>query len=86
MNRQATFSVIWDNDKTRNAGKIVYTNGVEIGEIYVEVDGFYVFVPNITRGGFWTEHLLKTLANLLKELNQPIEADYKAFFNQPKKG
>ena len=53
--------------KTKN---LTYENGVHLGQILKEVDGFYVFYPN-GHDGFWEEHVLRALADLLRDLNLP---------------
>lgn len=48
----------------------VYENGVAMGLLMKEVDGFYVFFPDSPNGGFWSEGVLKQLADKLAELNK----------------
>lgn len=45
-----------------------YENGVKLGQFLMKEDGFYDFWPDI-RGGHWPEHLLRLLADGLKDLN-----------------
>lgn len=49
------------------------------GEIYMEVDGFFVYEPPKGGVGFWSEENLLELGNKLKELNaawkEQIEKD-----------
>lgn len=49
--------------------KCVADNGVCIGELYPEVDGFYVYEPDRSRGGCFSEQILMELALKLSELN-----------------
>lgn len=62
----------------KEAGKesimVHYNNGVFLGHFYVEVDGFWVFVPH-TKGGCWSGPILKMLYEKLHELNKGWEAE-----------
>lgn len=51
---------------------VTYHNGVSLGELYREIDGFFVFSP-ILRGGFWEAAPMRTIADKLDELNAPWE-------------
>lgn len=54
--------------KPTSSYSVYANNGVQIGELYQEIDGFYVFaLPG--RTGYWPEYLLRELADELKELN-----------------
>lgn len=44
-------------------------NNLPVGEIYREVDGFFVFWP-YTVTGFYTEQFLREVADKLRELNK----------------
>lgn len=44
------------------------TNGLKVGTIYQEVDGFYV-VELVPRGGYLTQEFLMELATKLQSLN-----------------
>jgi hypothetical protein len=52
----------------------VTANTVYIGDIYMEVDGGWVFGPG-TRGGFWPARLLREIVAKLDELNHPWPPD-----------
>ena len=45
------------------------SNGVTLGEIYPEVDGFYVFEFDHSRRGYVDEHLLMEIAIQLSNMN-----------------
>lgn len=46
------------------------TNGVKLGEFYIEVDGYWVFAPEL-RGGYWDEHVMEAISHRLKVMNAP---------------
>lgn len=47
------------------------TNGqIFLGQIYREVDGFYVYSPNRLLGGCMTETFLRLVADQLKTINR----------------
>ena len=41
-----------------------------MGELCKEVDGYYVWYPDVYRGGYWSEWLLRAIADKLRELNK----------------
>jgi hypothetical protein len=47
---------------------LIFENGVTLGQLYQEVDGYYVFVPE-TSGGYWEAYVLREIANLLDKKN-----------------
>ena len=54
--------------------RAVYLRNILIGDIYAEVDGYYVFEPNIKHGGYWPQWLLQFLCEKLDELNKEVDA------------
>lgn len=50
--------------------KKFYYENVELGDVYKEVDGFYVFVPHIS-GGSWDSWVLRKISDKLDEMNKP---------------
>jgi hypothetical protein len=48
---------------------VVFQNEVEIGEIYQEVDGEFVFIPYL-RGGFWQAFMTQAITDMLNDLNK----------------
>lgn len=65
--------LIWDDVK---ADYIVrYENGKDLGIVYQEVDGFWVYWPRKDLDGFWTEQWLAELARKMSALNKPIQED-----------
>ena len=55
--------------KTENLYYVYYYNNVKMGEIYREVDGFFVYVPE-NRPGYVEAHQLRYIADTLDELNK----------------
>lgn len=51
-------------------GACTYYNGVLVGHVYQETDGYYV-ITFTTRGGCWYEGELIQIATLLHEMNLP---------------
>lgn len=60
----------------------VYYNTILLGDIYKEVDGFFVFSFNcdLRREGFWTEYVFLTIGNKLKELNNEWNEQIEEYF------
>lgn len=49
--------------------KVYYENGVYLGDIYMEIDGDFVFWPDYQKKGFWAWPVLEEITNKLKDLN-----------------
>lgn len=56
---------------------LYYENGVWIGEIIPDFDGYYYFWP-IARGGSWSAEVLKQIAGLLDVINEPWDKQVQA--------
>lgn len=65
--------------------KVYFHNGVFLGEIFPEVDGFYVFYPDL-KGGFWEAYVLRAIADYMDELNVPIQKDIEDYFERENHG
>lgn len=68
--------------RVENGRLIFVPNGKEIGDVYQEVDGYYVFSSAIQ--GFWESHMLREIANLLDSLNEPWDTEVRNYFDQMK--
>lgn len=63
-----------------DTGNVYYSNGKLIGEIYMEVDGYYVYVfPS--SAGCWEAAVLREIADLLDYLNAPWDAEVRKYFS-----
>lgn len=58
---------------------VIYVNGVNLGELYVEIDGYYVYWPS-PRNGFWESHAMREIADKLDELNADWDRSIHEFF------
>lgn len=56
-------------------------NPIPVGDILMDVDGFYKFWSNTERNGYWDEFILFELGNLLKEYNKQYEKEIEEYFN-----
>jgi hypothetical protein len=59
----------------------VYFNGQHLGYFYLEIDGFYVFVPK-SDIGYWSEFSLRMIADKLEELNKQHNEAITLFFKE----
>jgi len=50
--------------------EVFFENGVKLGEMLVNDDGFYVYFPELN-GGYWDAHMLSLIAQTLDKLNEP---------------
>jgi hypothetical protein len=57
----------------------VYYNNHHLGDFVMDVDGYYKFFPELTRGGYWEGWVLRDIADKETELNkdwdQQVEFD-----------
>lgn len=60
---------------------LYYHNGVHMGEVMIDEDGFYKFWPNDTKG-YWDEHMLFLVGNLLKEKNKAWNEELERWFKE----
>ncbi len=75
-------NLLWDHKKIISAIKTgngyqlrMVTNDVIIGEVESGVDGFYYFWPIKDRAGYWSDYVLRAIADTLAELNRKWEGD-----------
>lgn len=59
--------VLVPKDKTFD----VFYNKIGVGRFYQEVDGYYVYTPNLCQGGFVDAVFLRAMADKLDEINKP---------------
>lgn len=69
------------NKLSMKDGRLYYTNGAYIGEVYVEVDGYWVWVAPEPSTGCWSSGVLKEIAEFLDELNGPWDKEVREYFN-----
>lgn len=56
----------------------IRVNGGYLGELYQEVDGYWVWAP-VLRGGYLDGTVLRQLADQMDKLNQPIQEQYNLY-------
>jgi len=61
---------------------VTYINGVDLGALVKEVDGFYVWYPNRKQYGFWSAYVLRDLADILDDLNKDYEKEINEYFDR----
>ena len=72
-------------EQVSEAAYYVKTNsGLDLGEFYREVDGFYVFWPG-KRDGFHSEEYLGALLFELQQLNAPWKENIRKYFDNESK-
>lgn len=52
---------------------------LHVGDIIVDVDGYYKYWP-VSRGGFWDEYYLTLVLNTLKDLNAKWDKEVNDYF------
>ena len=64
--------------------KVISQNGKEIGELYIECDGFYVFIftQEQVNAGFWSAHYFREIADKIDELNKEWEREIETYFKK----
>ena len=51
-----------------------------IGYLIMDVDGYYYFDHTVQENGFWTSHSLRMIADLLDDINKPLDDNIKEYF------
>lgn len=67
-----TFEVV-----NKNTINVMYNSGTFLGQLYIEVDGFWVFEPS-PKVNCWSGQVLKMLYEKLQELNKEWEVELTA--------
>ena len=65
--------------KREEDGKTYFENGVYIGDILCDVDGYYKWWPD-NKGGYLDEMFLYAMAEYLKSLNREWDSQINDFF------
>jgi hypothetical protein len=63
--------------------EVYYENRVFMGHLLMKEDGFYDFWPDL-KGGYWSAHILREIADKLDEINAPYERELEEFFEKQK--
>jgi hypothetical protein len=74
--------------KSSEAGvyNVIYNFGGKIiGEIYCEVDGYYVFNMDGFGGGSWDAKGLRAISDKLDEMNKPFDDQLTEYFKKNNK-
>ena len=59
----------------------LYWDGINLGYTYPEVDGYYVFeFKDNPSGGFWSEYILRGIADTLRDLNKDWDEKINEYF------
>jgi len=56
--------------------EVFYQNGVLLGTVYREIDGYYVFLPKYN-GGYWKAFIMKAIADKIDGLNKGWDEEVK---------
>ncbi len=62
--------------------QVQHTNGVRLGKMYKEIDGFFVFSPDPYLTGFYESAPLHWLADELDRLNKEWNDRLDTYFNE----
>ena len=65
-------------------GKNLYAhNDKKIGEIFPKEDGYYDWWPEPSiYHGYWPSYMLRAIADLLDEINEPLDTEIKEYFDK----
>ena len=61
--------------------KVLYTNGKEMGEFVMDVDGYWKFFPD-QGGGYWVGWVLREIADIEDELNSEWDKQIREYFDK----
>ena len=77
------FNTMFEYDEAKRT-YAVKVGGMPMGELYMEVDGCYVFDPITGRSGYWPAWMMQSIVDKLTELNAEWEEQLtKALGNVP---
>ena len=76
MNAMMTFEQL---DKQRY--RVIYDNGVIIGDLDMDGDGYFYFWPERLNGA-WEAHVLRAIADKLDEINKPWDEEIARAFQR----
>lgn len=68
-----------------NCKKLFFHSGVYLGDLVLDIDGYWKFFPDNSQGGCWDEFLLKTLVVYLVEMNDEYDKQVKEYFENYEK-
>ena len=63
-----------------------FNNGVHLGTLELDVDGYYKFWPDYERKGYWSGYVLRAIADLEDHVNSEWDNKVKEFFEGDKNG
>jgi hypothetical protein len=63
---------------------LIYSNGINLGEVLLDIDGYFYFWPNISIGGAWTSPLLREIADKLDEMNKDWDLEVEGMNEEPR--
>lgn len=72
---------------TLKENKLYYHNGVYMGDVLLDVDGFYKFWPYCDEdgnNGYWDAGCLSEIASFLQGLNTDWEKQIEKYFSEQK--
>lgn len=67
-------------EKIEGGFKLFHKNGVYMGDVLMNDDGYYVFFPDDTRKGYWSEFDFYRLYTYLKDKNKAWNIKINEFF------
>ncbi len=62
---------------SQSGTKLYYENGVYLGDVIADVDGYYKFWPDCKGGGYWDEHILRLICLHLEGMNKEWDEQIK---------
>lgn len=71
-------------EKINEDGSIAlhYHNGVYMGDVLMDVDGYYKFWPDKNTTGYWDEESLYSTAEYLKTKNSDWDREIDKYFSE----
>lgn len=62
--------------------QLFYHNRVYMGDVLIDVDGYYKFWPDKNKDGYWDEESLYSTAEYLKSKNADWDREVNKYFEQ----
>jgi hypothetical protein len=62
--------ITYTYDEQTKMYNLTYENGMYMGSLYQEIDGYYVWNPTWRGGGYIPSHVLLSIGNYLEHINK----------------
>lgn len=73
---------MFSKEEIEGGHKLYYHNGVYMGDVLQDCDGFFKFWPDRTKSGYWDEGMLLEIASHLANENADWNREIEEYFSK----